>query len=125
MCAVWRYGVLCAWPSRRSTPRSATTISAPRARRVRGVDAFSDTNHKPEAAGMPRFRPDGGIFEDDGASRSRFEPSGRFQEHIRRQQPTLLSIVTQNTLLMTGQMVICGKADACAIRLSCTTTSHL
>ena len=89
------------------------------------MDAFSDTNHKPEAAGMPRFRPDGGIFEDDGASRSRFEPSGRFQEHIRRQQPTLLSIVTQNTLLMTGQMVICGKADACAIRLSCTTTSHL
>ena len=93
--------------------------------KVLGVVAFSDANHKPEAAGMPRFRSDKGIFEYDGASRWSFEPSGRFQEHNRRQQPTLLSIVTQNTLLMTGQMVICGKADACAIRLSCTTTSHL
>ena len=52
--------------------------------KVRGVVAFSDTNHKPKAAGMPRFCSDKGIFEYDGVSRWRFEPSGRFQEHVRR-----------------------------------------
>jgi hypothetical protein len=51
---------------------------------VDGVVASSDANHEPEPAGTSRFHADEGIFEDDGASRWRLEPPGRFQEHVRR-----------------------------------------
>ena len=68
---------------------------------VDGVIALSNANYKSEPAGTPRFHADEGVFEDDGASRWKFEPPGRLQEHVRRRlaqktEPSKIDAVDAN-----------------------------